>query len=78
MNMRKKSLETIFETLSYHAQNLMESKGQDAPAALRKTSKELEAALANCNEPHNKMLALLDSKSVEHEIEWIRNMRALQ
>ena len=30
MNMRKKSMETIFETLSNHAQNLMESKGQDA------------------------------------------------
>ena len=74
INMRKKSMETIFETLSNHAQNLMESKGQDAPAALRKTSKELETTLANCNELHNKMLELLDSKSVEHEIEWIRNM----
>jgi len=48
MNMRKKSMETIFETLSNHAQTLMESKGQDAPAALCKTSKELETALANC------------------------------
>ena len=74
MNMKKKSMETIFETLSNHAQNLMESKGQDASAALRKTSKELETALANCNELHNKMLELLDSKSVEHEIEWIRKV----
>ena len=30
MNMRKKSMETIFETLSNHAQNLMESKSHDA------------------------------------------------
>ena len=41
INKKKKSMETILETLTKHAQSLMESpsKGQDATPALRKTSK---------------------------------------
>ena len=44
---KKKSMETIFENLTKHAQSLMESQsnGQDATPALRKTSKELDATL---------------------------------
>ena len=55
INKKKKSMETIFETLTKHAQGLMESQsnGQDATPALRKTSKELDATLTNCNELHN-------------------------
>lgn len=53
-----KSMETIFETLTKHAQSLMEpqSNGQDAISTLRKTSKELDITLANCNELQNKAL----------------------
>ena len=71
-------METIFETLTKHAQSLMESQsnGQDATPALRKTSKELDATLTNCNELHNKALKLVDSKHAEYEIEWIRNVHA--
>ena len=78
LNRKKKSTETIFETLTKHAQSLMESQsnGQDAVAALRKTSKELDTTLANINALHNKALELVDSKSAEYKIEWIRNMHA--
>ena len=78
INKKKKSMETIFETLTKHAQSLMESQsnGQDATPALRKTSKELDATLTNCNELHNKALELVDSKHAEYEIEWIRNVHA--
>lgn len=64
-------MEKIFKTLTNHAQSQMESraKGQDAPAALRITSKELETVQVNCNELHNKSFELLDSERVEHEIE---------
>ena len=76
MNLRKKSQETIFETLTNYAQSLMESHdgGQDAPAALRKTERELEVALANCNELHNKLLELLNTERAEYEIKWIREI----
>ena len=78
MNLRKKSQETIFETLTNYAQSLMESHdgGQDAPAALRKPERELEVALANCNELHNKLLELLNSKRAEYEIKWILEIYA--
>ena len=78
MNLRKKSQETIFETLTNYAQSLMESHdgGQDAPAALRKTARELEVALANCNELHNKLLELLNTERAEYEIKWIREIYA--
>ena len=78
INKKKKSMETILETLTKHAQSLMESqsKGQDATPALRKTSKELDTTLTNCNELHNKALELVDSKHAEYEIEWIRNVHA--
>ena len=78
INKKKKSMETIFETLTKHAQSLMESQsnGQDATPALRKTSKELDATLTNCNELHNKALELVDSKHAEYEIEWICNVHA--
>ena len=73
---KKKSMEKIFETLTKHAQSLMESQsnGQDATSVLRKTSKELDATLTNCNELHNRALELVDSKHAEYEIEWIRNV----
>ena len=51
-----------------------QSNSQDATPALRKTSKELDTALTNCNELHNKALELVDSKHAEYEIEWIRNV----
>ena len=78
INKKKKSMETILETLTKHAQSLMESqsKGRDATPALRKTSKELDTTLTNCNELHNKALELVDSKHAEYEIEWIRNVHA--
>ena len=78
INKKKKSMETILETLTKHAQSLMESQGngQDATPALRKTSKELDTTLTNCNELHNKALELVDSKHAEYEIEWIRNVHA--
>ena len=78
INKKKKSMETIFETLTKHAQNLMESQsnGQDTTPALRKTSKELDTSLTNCNELQNKALELVDSKRAEYEIEWIRNVHA--
>ena len=78
INKKKKSMETVLETLTKHAQSLMESqsKGQDATPALRKTSKELDTTLTNCNELHNKALELVDSKHAEYEIEWIRNVHA--
>ena len=71
-------METVFETLTKHAQSLMESQsnGQDATPALRKTSKELDSTLTHCNELHNKALELVDSKHAEYEIEWIRNVHA--
>ena len=71
-------METIFETLTKHAQSLMESQSnyQDVTPALRKTSKELDVTLINCNELHNKALELVDSKHAEYEIEWIRNVHA--
>ena len=77
-NLRKKSLETIFETLTNYAQSLMESHdgGQDAPAALRKTERELEVVLANCNKLHNRLLELLNAESAESEIKWIREIYA--
>ena len=77
-NLRKKSLETIFETFTNYAQSLMESHdgGQDAPAALRKTERELEVVLANCNELHNRLLELLNAESAESEIKWIREIYA--
>ena len=76
INKKKKSMETVLETLTKHAQSVMESQsnGQDATPALRKTSKELDTALTNCNELHNKALELVDSKHAEYEIEWIRNV----
>ena len=78
INKKTKSMETILETLTKHAQSLMESQsnGQDATPALRKTSKELDTTLTNCNELHNKALELVDSKHAEYEIEWIRNVHA--
>ena len=71
-------METVLETLTKHAESLMElqSNGQDATPALRKTSKELDTTLTNCNELHNKALELVDSKHAEYEIEWIRNVHA--
>ena len=53
-----------------------QSNGQDATPALRKTSKELDTSLTNCNELHNKALELVDSKRADYEIEWIRNVHA--
>ena len=50
--------------------------GQDAPAALRKTERELEVVLANCNELHNRLLELLNAESAESEIKWIREIYA--
>ena len=52
INKKKKSMETIFETLTKHAQSLMESQSnvQDATPALRKTSKELGTTITNCND----------------------------
>lgn len=44
---------------------------------MHKTSKELETALTNCNELHNKALELVDSKRAEYENEWIRNVHTL-
>ena len=43
INKKKKSMETIFETLTQHAQSLMKSQGngEDTTPALRKISKEL-------------------------------------
>lgn len=78
INKKKKSMETIFETLTQHAQSLMKSQGngEDTTPALRKTSKELDTTLTNCNELHNKALELVDSKCAEYEIEWIRNVDA--
>ena len=78
INKKKKSMETLFETLTKHAQSLCgsQSNGQDATPSLRKTSKELDATLTNCNELHNKALELVDSKHAEYEIEWIRNVHA--
>ena len=68
INKKKKSMETVLETLTKHAQSLMESQsnGQDATPALRKTSKELDTTLTNCNELHNKALELVDSKHSEY------------
>lgn len=73
-NKKKKSMETIFETLTKHAQSLMESQSKrpDATPAVRKTSNEFYATLTNCDELHNKALQLEDSKHAEYEIEWIR------
>ena len=78
INKKRKSMETVLETLTKHTQSLMESQsiGQDATPALRKTSKELDTTLTNCNELHNKALELVDSKHAEYEIEWIRNVHA--
>ena len=80
INKKRKSMETVLETLTKHTQSLMESQsiGQDATktTALRKTSKELDTTLTNCNELHNKALELVDSKHAEYEIEWIRNVHA--
>ena len=63
-------MKTIFETLTNHAQSLIEShsNGLDATPALRKTSKKLYATLTNCNELHNRALELLDRKHAEYEI----------
>ena len=78
LNKKKKSMGTIFETLAKHAHCLMESQSnnQDAVPALRKTSKELDTTLVNCNELHDKALELVDSERAEQEIEWIRNVHA--
>ena len=63
-------MKAIFETLTKHAQSLIESHriGLDATPALRKTSKELYATLTNCNELHNRALELVDRKHAEYEI----------
>lgn len=64
--------------LTKHAQSLMESQSNDQEnTSLHKTSKELETALTNCNELHNKALELVDSKRAEYENEWIRNVHTL-
>ena len=78
MKRKNKSMETIFETLTQHAQSLMKSQGngEDTTPALRKTSEELDTTLTNCNELHNRALELVDSKGTEYEIEWIRNVHA--
>ena len=78
INKKRKSMETVLETLTKHTQSLMESQsiGQDTTPALRKTSKELDTTLTNCNELHNKALELVDSKHAEYEIKWIRNVHA--
>ena len=75
---KKKSMETIFDTLVEHAHDTMESQNKDvnAPEALRKTERDLDIALADCKALHNTMLELLDHENVEKEIEWIRNMHA--
>ena len=67
MKRKNKSMETIFETLTQHAQSLMKSQGngEDTTPALRKTSEELDTTLTNCNEVHNKALELLDGKGTE-------------
>ncbi|XP_066029071.1 uncharacterized protein [Pocillopora verrucosa] len=61
-----------------HALSLIESidKGQEKPAALRKAEKELDVALANCDEIHYRVLELLNNENIEQEIEWIRNIHA--
>lgn len=78
INKKRKSMETVLETLTKHTQSLMESQsiGQYTTPALRKTSKELDTTLTNCNELHNKALELEDSKHAEYEIKWIRNVHA--
>ena len=64
--------------LTKHAQSLKESQSNDQEnTSLHKTSKELETALTNCNELHNKALELVDSKRAEYENEWIRNVHTL-
>lgn len=59
-------METIFETLTKHAQSLMESQsnGPDATPAVRKTSKECYATLRNWDELHNKALELEVSREL--------------
>lgn len=78
MNAKRKSLEAVFETHMEHALSLIESidKGQEKPAALRKAEKELDVALANCDEIHYRVLELLNNENIEQEIEWIRNIHA--
>ena len=75
MNAKRKSLEAVFETHMEHALSLIESidKGQEKPAALQKTEKEFDVALANCDEIHYRVLELLNNENIEQEIEWIRN-----
>ena len=48
--------------------------GQDAAVALRKTERELEVALANCNELHSRLLEFQNTKSAECEIKCIREI----
>ena len=78
MNAKRKSLEAVFETHMEHALSLIESidKGQEKPAALRRAEKELDVALANCDEIHYRVLELLNKENIEQEIEWIRNIHA--
>lgn len=78
MNAKRKSLEAVFETHMEHALSLIESidKGQEKSAALRKAEKELDVALANCDEIHYRVLELLNKENIEQEIEWIRNIHA--
>ena len=78
MNAKRKSLEAVFETHMEHALSLIESidKGQEKPAALRRAEKELDVALANCDEIHYRVLQLLNKENIEQEIEWIRNIHA--
>ena len=76
--MKRKSLETIFQTLVDYARSLTESydENKNALTALKKVECDMEAALADCKAFHNRMLELLDDECIEREIEWIRDMHA--
>ena len=74
---KKKSAEAIFEALIEHVENVIETRAdnENAGAALRKTERDIELALADCKRAHDKMLEILNEASTENEIEWIRTIQ---
>ena len=74
---KKKSAQTIFETLVEHVKNVIETRANDENAgmALRKTERDIELALADCKSAHTKLLEISNEVTVENEIEWIRRIQ---
>ena len=71
--MKKRSTEAMFESLIEHVKNIIESdvESKNTMMALRKTEKDIELTLTDCNSAHAKMLEISNGTSAENEIEWI-------